>query len=749
MLLSLNGEWSLFYHVESESMPPESEWAKIPAMVPGNIELDLARAGIEPDPFFGENAYKFRKYEYYTFVFKKSIFVPEEFFEKDTFLRFEGLNCIADVFVNDKHAGHSENALIRHEFPVSDLLIYGKENEIKVQIHSPINYARNKDYPVHLSANEGCDEFTALRMPAHSFGWDIMPRFLSAGMWRSVSLDAHEKTEITQTYYVTLRADEKCAEIKYKYRFKTNEANFDGFRVRITLDGVAVSERPVRFVSGEGSFKIENPRLWWPRGYGEAELYTVKMELLKDGIVKDALEERIGVRTAEVVHKMAANDDGEFLIRVNGVNILAKGSNWVPMDAMHSRDSEKYDRAVALFAEAGCNIMRLWGGNVYEDHKLFDLCDENGILVWHDFSMACAIYPQSPEFEKIIFDEAVSVIRKLRNHASILLWAGDNEVDEHYSGVGYTTESNNFNAITRQFLPRAVRENDPYRRFLPSSPYIADGVARYSVPEQHNWGPRSYFKDDFYRLTNAHFISECGYHGCPSPESIKKFIPKDELWPMNDRSWKTHNTEDATGIPRGYDRNELMANQVRIMFGFMPDTLDEFALLSQFTQAEAKKFFIERTRIKKWRRTGIIWWNMIDGWPQISDAVVDWYYVKKRAFNAIKHVQTPICIMLDEHDAWGQRVILGNDSRTSASVSYRIIDADTKETLLEGNALSPANENITLGEITILPGAQKLLLIEWTIASVRCSNHYLTGHPPYNMEKVRFWAKQIDEWNND
>ena len=105
--------------------------------------------------------------------------------------------------------------------------------------------------------------------------------------------------------------------------------------------------------------------------------------------------------------------------------------------------------------------------------------------------------------------------------------------------------------------------------------------------------------------------------------------------------------------------------------------------------------------------------------------------------------------MLDEHDAWGQRVILGNDSRTSASVSYRIIDADTKETLFEGNALSPANENITLGEITILPGAQKLLLIEWTIASVRCSNHFLTGHPPYNMEKVRSWAKQIDEWNND
>ncbi|MBQ4159198.1 MAG: glycoside hydrolase family 2, partial [Clostridia bacterium] len=332
---------------------------------------------------------------------------------------------------------------------------------------------------------------------------------------------------------------------------------------------------------------------------------------------------------------------------------------------------------------------------------------------------------------------------------SIILWAGDNEVDDCYTWQGYTEGSNRYNAVTREAAARAVRENDPYRPFLPSSPYIDIGVDRMLVPEQHNWGPRAYFKDDFYRLTRAHFVSECGYHGCPAKESLQKFIPDDELWPISEKSWKTHNAEYRTLVERGYDRNELMAKQVRIMVGEMPKTLDDFILFSQFTQAEAKKYFIESTRIHKWRRTGIIWWNMIDGWPQISDAVVDWYYVKKRAFNAIQHVQTPICIMLDEHDAWGQRVILGNDSRTSASVSYRIIDADTKETLLEGNALSPANENITLGEITILPGAQKLLLIEWTIASVRCSNHYLTGHPPYNMEKVRFWAKQIDEWNND
>lgn len=180
---------------------------------------------------------------------------------------------------------------------------------------------------------------------------------------------------------------------------------------------------------------------------------------------------------------MAPDSEGEFLVRVNGCPILCKGSNWVPLDAFHSRDAARYAQALELFAQAGCNIVRCWGGNVYEDHAFFDLCDRMGLLVWQDFCMACAIYPQSQDFAQMIEREAEHVIRKLRNHPCILLWAGDNEVDEMYDGLGYEG-ANRYNALTREVLPRAVRMNDPYRKFLPSSPYIAMGVPRYSVPER-------------------------------------------------------------------------------------------------------------------------------------------------------------------------------------------------------------------------------------------------------------------------
>lgn len=749
MRLSLNGTWSLKWYKETKDMPPVDKWSEIPAQVPGNAELDLYRNGIEPDPYYAENEYLFRKYEYCAWVYEKYFFLEAQKSDERINLVFDGLNCFADIFINGVKAGSAENALIPHAFDVTEYLAFGQENKITVYIHSALNKARRMDFPVHISANEGFSEYAYLRMPPHSFGWDIMPRFLSAGLWRGVYLESVKNTRFTQVYYATLSASSRRADMILKYRFQTDDDFIDGYSVRVSLNGTLIIEKKAPFTASEIHFSVENPHLWWPKGYGDANLYTARTELVKDGKVLDAREERIGVRKVEITNIMKPDDEGEFLIKVNGVKILAKGSNWVPMDAFHSRDAERYDKAISLFNEAGCNIVRLWGGNVYEDHRFFDLCDESGIMVWHDFTMGCAVYPQTPEFLKTIHNECETVIRRMRNHASIILWAGDNEVDDCYTWQGYTEGSNRYNAVTREACARAVRENDPYRPFLPSSPYIDAGVDRLLVPEQHNWGPRAYFKDDFYRLTKAHFVSECGYHGCPAKESLMKFIPADELWPISGKAWKTHNAEYRMLVERGYDRNELMTKQVRIMVGEMPENIDDFILFSQFTQAEAKKYFIESTRIHKWRRTGIIWWNMIDGWPQISDAVVDWYYVKKRAFNAIKHVQTPVCIMLDEHEAWGQRVILGNDSNKEQSVSYRLIDAETDEVLMSGCASTPKNENVTLGEITLLPGAQKLILIEWTIDEKRFSNHYLTGHPPYSAEKIRAYAKKIDEWNRD
>ncbi|MFV0401722.1 MAG: glycoside hydrolase family 2 protein [Oscillospiraceae bacterium] len=743
-MLSLNGEWSLRYRTENIG----EEWKNISAQVPGNVELDLARAGIEDDPFYGENLYHFRPYEFCEWEYERSFFLAEDMVGEMLELVLEGVNLYAQVYINDCPVGSCENMLIEHVLDITEAAHPGAVNTIRIHIASALNHARADELPVLATGNDGSVEYVRQRKPPHSFGWDIMPRFPSAGLWRGVSIRRRKATRITQSYYATVSADEKRAQLRYSVRFETDAATLEGFTLRISGDGFAV-ERPLLFTAADGSITVENPRLWWPRGYGDANLYNVTLELLHRGEVVDSKTERIGIRKVEIEQVMKPGDEGEFLIRVNGCPILAKGSNWVPLDAMHSRDASRYEQAIALFSEAGCNIVRCWGGNVYEDHRFFELCDEQGLMVWQDFAMACALYPQEDALFHTLEEEAASVIKKLRNHPSIILWAGDNEVDEFYCGMGFASKENCYNAITREVLPRAVRNHDPYRLFLPSSPYIPPYIERYDVPEQHNWGARAYFKDDFYKHSRAHFISECGYHGCPSPESLARFIPADKLWPWDNDVWETHNTDYLPAGRRGYNRNQLMADQVQILFGAVPDTLEEFSLLSQVSQAEAKKFFIERTRIKKWRRTGIIWWNMLDGWPQISDAVVDYYFAKKRAFGYITRVQQPICLMMDELEDWTHRIVLGNDSRGIRNVEWRVLDGDTDAVLLAGSCLSPANENVTVGELRILPGSQKLYLLEWTVDGKTGGNHYITGFPPYDAAVMKQWLSKIDALPSD
>lgn len=775
--MKLDGAWTLYYAPESDDMPmcPDqiagSGMACITAQVPGNVEIDLMRAGLEQNPFYGENLYNFRKYEYYHWWYQKEFGLPNSFAGEQMELTLHGVNTIAEVFVNDTLVGKCDDMMIEHRFRVEKALRPGDFNTISVHILSAMNYARELESPVVVSGEEHTDELSLLRMPPHSFGWDIMPRLLSAGLWRSVSLDIVNPTRITQSYYATISASEDEAELMIKCRFTTPERVMQGYRLHVQGacgNSVFEYDAPARFVSEEGRVKIKNPKLWWPRGYGEQNLYTVKMELLHNGEVADVRMERIGIRRFHIDHVMKPLDEGEFKVRCNGVPILCKGSNWVPLDALHSRDEERYDRAMALMADMGCNIVRCWGGNVVEDHHFFNLCDELGIMVWQDFTMACANYPQQEWFFRLIEKEVTSIVMKLRNHPSILLWAGDNEVDERSLGMGFE-EGNSTNEITRVVIPRVIRNHDPYRKYLPSSPYIPEGFPRYAGPEQHNWGARAYFKDDFYKHSQAHFISECGYHGCPAPESLKKFIPEDQLWPIlgdddavsaavpasgpasaptND-VWDTHNTEDLQKPRRGYNRNRMMADQVRILCGSVPADLETFSRISQISQAEAKKFFVERTRIKKWRRTGIIWWNMLDGWPQISDAIVDYYFNKKLAYTWLKRVHEPVCLMLDELQDWGRNVVLGNDSRQDKTVEWSVRNGDSGEVLLQGKTLSPANENVVLGNIRELAGAQKLYLLTWTVDGKVKHNHYISGFPPYDAQQLLSWADRIEHLDEE
>lgn len=722
-------------------------WPCIDAKVPGNVELDLCRAGLEEDPFYGNNIYRYRKYEFYQWWFERSFEVQEGFPDEVTILKINGLNTFGTIWINGSLAGSTDNMLVEHEIDVTDILRQGT-NHIAIRVESSINKVRERDFPVNIKGNEGHDEFVWLRMCAHAFGWDIAPRLLSAGIWRDIALYSLKKTRIKEVYYAVKALNGRDAELLVKYRFSTDYVYIDGFSVRVhgrCGDHVFCEESKTLFCSGEMSVKVKDARLWWPRGYGEANLYEVTFELLHEGKVVDSRKERIGLRTVDIQARYDTPGQGEFRISVNKYPILAKGTNWCALDALHSRDKNRLKAIHDLADELGCNIIRCWGGNVYEDHDFFSLCDERGIMVWQDFALACGIYPQNDEFAHMIEKECTSIVRKLRNHPSIILWAGDNEVDLLYYDSRYRLPAARYNRISREVLARVVGDNDPFRYYLPSSPYIPEHMTGDRVvPEQHCWGPRDYFKGKYYSDCPASFISEIGYHGCPSVTSIKKFISPGKLWPFegNDE-WDTHNTDYIMSGYRHYNRNTLMANQVKIMFGQIQDNLEEFVMASQISQAEALKFFIENVRIRKWEKAGIIWWNLADCWPQFSDAVVDYFMKKKLAYYYIKRVQTPICVMISEIENWEHKVIVGNDSSRDEYVSYSVEDGVTGEVIMAGRMLSRANENIEAGRIKSWDGEKRFYIIKWEIDGKHYANHYISGYAPFELAEYKAWLEKI------
>ena len=759
--ISLNGAWKLFYFPQGKysiSRPDQLKTqglTSIEASVPGEVALDLSRKGELPaDLFFAENITKLRPYELYEWWYQREFPTPSGITGRQVELRFHGVDCLGTYWLNGKELGETSNALIEHSFDVTGKLNLAGPNVLTVRLRSPIVEAAGKQYdPAYtIAAGRTNQEAVWIRRPAHSYGWDIMPRAVSAGLWRPVELIVHSTHEITDMYFTTISVQPGRARLSISYELATDLALLPQLRLKVQGrcgENTFSYVHKVEFPAGRFPVDVANPKLWWPRGYGDANLYQVTTQLLQNDKVLASREDTVGIRKVELIRTETTSSEkpGQFLFKVNGVPILVKGSNWVPADAFHSRDAGRYERILALFIDLGCNFLRSWGGNVYEDDAFFDICDRNGIMVWQDFSMACAIYPQTPEFLEVMRQEAISVVRKLRNHPSLALWSGDNEVDQFYFSAHLDPAHNR---ITREVLPQVVFQCDPYRPYLPSSPYMSPEVIAAGnlklMPEDHLWGPRDYFKSPFYTEHTAHFVSEIGYHGCPSLSSIKRFIDDQHLWPAQDNEqWVLHST-DMTGSPH---RIELMANQVQELFGAVPSDIKDFILASQISQAEAKKFFVEMTRLSKWRSTGVIWWNVMDGWPQFSDAIVDYFFNKKLAYYYLRRVQEPVCVLVDEPKAWRCRVVVGNDSRDDASGHYRVWDADSGETLLEGDYSAKGNENLEVGAIPVFHSGKRLFLMEWTANGKKYANHYLQGMPPFSLSQYKSWLGKIAALEND
>lgn len=713
----------------------KSGFSVLPASVPGSLEQDLMKAGKIEDLYFSTNTLDAQKLEdvhvwYYTLI---NIANPKQY------LRFEGIDTFADIYVNGQLVKTTDNMYLPYDVDAD--WVIGK-NEVVVHIKPAMIMAREFTSPVACRAQRYNYASLYARKAAHMYGWDIMPRIISAGLWKEVNLLEKKEDKINEVYFITTRI--KGNEVRARLYVNTELTSSFATDYSVRIEGQCgascfVQETKLWHNTQMFSFTIRDGKLWWPKNAGEQNLYDVTITLLRDDEVCDRYKMKAGLRIVELDRTDSTDleGNGEFCFKVNGKKIFVLGTNWVPLDAFHSNDINRLSKALDLLNDTGCNMVRCWGGNVYELDTFYDFCDEYGILVWQDFAMACGIYPDENDFSERLREEAIYQIKRLRNHPSLALWVGDNECDDAFDGTSFERNPNQ-NSLTRQMLKHVVEMHDYSRSYLPCSPYISEEVfeGKGLRPEQHLWGPRDYFKGTYYKDTFCHFVSEIGYHGFPAPRSLKKFLQKPEMifkedgTPTDEYLVHAASMELDVDAPNAY-RIKLAYDQVVTLFGKAEENLDDFVRQSQISQAEAKKYFIEKFRIGKWKRTGIIWWNLLDGWPQVSDAVVDYYYTKKLAYHYIKRSQESVCLMFDEPENGSICLVGVNDLSRDMEVTYtvkRISDVMEKQAIvMSGKAVVLADSTVRLGSLPIADGEKEFYLIEWNVDGQCKMNHYFTN----------------------
>ena len=769
--LDLNGEWKLDYFKQPEPFPVRTvplavAHETVTATVPGCCEMELVKAGKLPAPEVGLNVTRFRPYEGYQWLYSRKFAAVRPTGAGRACLVFDGIDTLADVFLNGQKVGEAANMLVPYRFDVTSVLRDG-ENEVAVLIRSAILEAREQTVG-QLGRRHACGggDDERIRKAAYMGGWDIFPRLYVSGLWRGVRLETDAGERIDQPAWIVTELDptNRTAALTVQCRVRAPFERLNACRLRygVSRRGKTLfrTERPfVVFQNNLEFMPIRGFELWWPRGWGEQALYDAVIELVDEaGKVLAESRSRIGFRSIRLEYADNCGKDrpGQFLFRVNGEPCYIRGTNWVPLDAIPSRGAQFLESTLALCADLNCNMIRVWGGGVYECDRFYERCDELGFMVWQDFMTGCQPSPQDDAYAAVTRDEVLKTVLRLRNHPSIALWSGNNETDwsfEWHACDPHRRRNPNDDRSSRKTIPGVLFEYDVTRDYLPSSPYFSPDVAsgRAQPAEEHLWGARGAYKVPYYTNAPCHFASEMGYHGCPGVASLKRMMTPACVFPWTNpdakdpaalewnREWqlKAANPYDTPGSYMHPRRNALMTNQCRLMFGEVPRTLEDFVAASQIVQAEALKTFVELFRSRKFTRmNGLVWWNVRDGWPQISDAVVDYYGAAKPAYEAIRTAQRDqIVCVTDDHSVWAV-----NDARTPVPGEVRLTDAESGKVLMERSFEIPANGKLDLGRVPF--SGQGCIRIAARLGGRDFRSHFLYGDAPFSLPRVRAWLEE-------
>lgn len=732
---NLKEQWTLTVLGKNVYDIPETP---IETVVPSTVYETLLKKELMPDPFYRDNELTALKLMENDFVYETDFSLKNTDREADKiFLRFHGIDTLADIYLGDQLLGSTDNMNRIWEFDITATVKDDPENAVyhlKVVLHSPTRFIReeNEKCPVGGSA-ESMPGFPHIRKAACMFGWDWGPRLPDAGLFREVTIETVKTARISQLYLtqnhrvtgktvhgntvadVRLTAD---AEIEW-----TPEASSEQVKIILLVtapDGsstLSAESSPIdSFTDSAPSvgltglncglrcnhvnveLTVSDPQLWWPNGYGAQPLYEVKALLVPvsddSGESKplDVWHKRIGLRTVTVntdpipdetfdphmTDQLADLDDGDnmilnrgtkkvyvtdkeakklpgrnFAFEVNGLQIFAMGADYIPEDNILTRQTrERTDMLLASAQESYFNCLRVWGGGYFMDDFFYDICDERGLLVWHDFMFACASYELNEAFEANVVAEIRQNIRRLRSHASIALWCGNNEMETQYEVLEWPKSKKQYYDYIRLYeyiIPKIVKEEDPVTFYWPSSPCSGGNFENSNaenVGDVHYWGvwhgnePFTAYRKHHYR-----FLSEFGFQSFPALQTIRRFTTEGDR-NIYSRVMEMHQRNTAA--------NGKIVNYISQTYLY-PKNFDELLYCSQLLQADAIRYGVEHFRRFRGTCMGTVVWQLNDIWPVASWASVDYYGNWKALQYAEKRMFAPVLLSCEEHGEIDQK----------------------------------------------------------------------------------------------
>ncbi len=611
------------------------------ASVPGNVYTDLLDHNVIPDPFIKTNEEKVQWVAAKNWEYKTTFNISEEELQKEFIeLTFEGLDTYAKVFVNNQLIKTTDNAFRTYSIDIKKHA--KKENEIRIEFSNTDSIETKKEQNNPYKLPEGKRIYT--RKAQFQYGWDWGPKLNTSGIWKAIKLKTWNDIKFDDIYIKQQKVTTENAnfEIEFTIESSTDKSVniFTSANKQSQTNVIAIKKGKHKYSI---PFNIKNPQLWWTHNLGTPYLYQFDFQLIENNHIKDEKSIKKGIRTIKLI-----TDKGDkgatFHFELNGKPVYMKGANYIPQNSFQNKVTDNhYENLLNDVTNSNMNMLRVWGGGIYENDIFYDFCDEKGILVWQDFMFACAMYPGDEKFLSNIKQEAVEQVTRLRNHSSIALWCGNNENAEGWNRWGWQTGRTekekteiwkDYQAVFADILPKTVANLNAEINYWESSPKYGRGNPKYEFEgDAHDWWvwhdatPFEHFEEQVPR-----FMSEFGFQSFPSYETIR-YINQSETIDLKTDAIKSHQKHS-----RGFQLiEEYMQRDYNI-----PTNDEDYAYVSQLLQAKGITMGIEAHRRDKPYNMGTLFWQLNDCWPAISWSSIDYFgnwkalqYKAKKSFENV------------------------------------------------------------------------------------------------------------------